>query len=65
MGGCQYRAWLAPLGTRSTNASFYVIIKLISSLESSDQTFNRDIQEELFLHKIVIDEKKDEVLTAS
>lgn len=50
---------------RSTNASFYVIIKPISSLESSGQTFNRDIQEELFLNKIVIDEKKDEVLATT
>jgi hypothetical protein len=50
---------------KSTNASFYMIIKPILSLESSGQTFNKNTQEELFLSKIVIDEKKDEVLTTT
>lgn len=49
----------------STNASFYVIINPRLSLESSGQTSNRNPQEELFLSKIVPDEKKDEVLTTA
>lgn len=50
---------------KSTNASFYVVIKSTLGLESSGQTFNRNTQEELFLNKIVIDETKDEVLSTT
>lgn len=48
---------------KSTNASFYyVVIKPMLGLESSGQAYNRNMQEELLLNKMVIDEKKDEVL---
>ena len=50
---------------KSTNASFYVVIKPMLGLESSGQAYNRKIQEELLLNKMVIDEKKDEVLSTT
>lgn len=50
---------------KSTNASFYVIIKPASSIESSGQTFVRNMQEYLFSNKTIADEKKNEVLTTT
>jgi hypothetical protein len=50
---------------KSTNASFYVVIKPILSIESSGQTFDRNMQEELFLNKTVTEEKINEALTTT
>jgi DNA-binding transcriptional regulator YiaG len=50
---------------KSTNASFYVVLKPLSIIESSGQTFGSNRPEGLLFSKTVTNEKKNEIISTT